>query len=157
MFVAAFGACARHIAVGQKFAGLLVIWLERSLDGKFAFVIETAEKLAGCGVVKLRGCARIYVKRHTEVFERLFDDCVVAVDDLLGGDALFAGTQGNGDTMFVGAAYHDDVASAQTQEAGIDVGRDVDAGQMTDMDRPVGIGEGRRYECSFEFLIHGCY
>lgn len=79
---------------------------------------------------------------------------MVAVYDLLRGDAFFSGTECDGHTVFIAAADHDYVLAAHTQIAGINIGRNIYAGKMSDMHRPVGIGQGCGDEGSLEFSFH---
>ncbi len=94
--------------------------------------------------------AGVDVERDAELLERFLVELVVAVNDHLGGDALLAGLEGDGYAVFVGAAYVDHILPFQPQVAGVDVGRDVYAGQMADMDGAVGIGQGRSDQVSFK-------
>ena len=98
--------------------------------------------------------ARIDVERHAEPFERTLDEVVVAVDDLLGRDPLLARLDRDRHAVLVAAADRQHVAPAAAQIARVDVGRDVDPRQMTDMHRPVGIGERRRHQIAFELFCH---
>ena len=154
VLVAAARTGAGHIAVGEKFAGRLVVGLERGLDGELPLVEQTGEELRGSGAVDVGGCARIDVERYSEIGQRLLDDGVITVDDVLRCHPFAAGAQGDGHAMFVAAADHQHVASLKPEIAGIDVGRDVDAGKMAYMDRPVGVREGRCYESALEVLFH---
>ena len=152
--VAALGAGADDVAVGKEGAGLLVVVLHRALLDELALVVELAEELrSGLGVGGRRG-ARVDVERHAEALERTLDEFVVAVDNLLRGDALLAGLDGDGHAVLVGAANRDDVAVAQTQVAGIDVRRYVNARQMADVNGAIGIGERRSDQIALEFFSH---
>lgn len=79
---------------------------------------------------------------------------MVAVDHFLRGDALLAGAQGDGYTVFVAAADHHYVLALETHVARVDVSRDIDSGEVSDVNGPVGIGEGGGDECTLEFLFH---
>ena len=79
---------------------------------------------------------------------------MVAVHHLLGGDALFAGTDGNGHAMLVTTADKDHLLLLQAEVAHVDVGRYIDAGQVADVYRTVGLGQGRRHGGTFELLFH---
>ena len=57
ILVAAARAGPDDVAVGEKFAGLLVVGLESCLDGEFPFVVEVAEKFGSRLVVELRSGA----------------------------------------------------------------------------------------------------
>ena len=152
--IPALRARTDNIAVGQERFGLLVVILHRGLLDKLAVVVELAEEIrCGLGVDGRRG-ARIDVERHAQTLERPFDQLVVAIDDLLGRNALLAGLDGDGHTVFIGAADRNDVAPLQTKVARIDIRRYVNSRQVTDMDRTVGIGERRCNEITFELFGH---
>ena len=152
--VAALRAGSDDITVGEEGLGLLVIVLHRGLLDELALVVEFSEEGRsslgmGCG-----RSARVDVERHAESLERLPDEFMVAVDDLLGRDALLAGLDGDGHTVFVRSADGDHVAAFEPQVTGIDIRRYVDTGQVTDMDGTVGIGECRSHEIAFELFCH---
>ncbi len=151
---AAVGAGARHVAVCQELPGLLVVELLGSLLHKLAVVVKFAEELGGGPAVCVGSGAAIDVERDTELLEGIFDDVVVTVHYVLGRHALLLGLYGDGDTVLVAASNHQDVASLETQEAGVDVGRHVDAGKVADVYRPVGVRQRRGDKCSLEFLLH---
>ena len=152
--VAALGAGAHDVAVGEERLRLLVVILHRSLLDELALVIELAEEGRGGRGVRRRRGARIDVERHAEPLERALDELVVAIDDLLGRDALLAGLDGDGHAVFVGAADRDDVAALQAQVARIDVRRYVDSRQVADMYGAVGVGKCRSNEIAFELFSH---
>ena len=79
---------------------------------------------------------------------------MVAVYDILGGDALFAGADGDGHSMLVAASDHLDILAAQAKETGVDVGRDINSGEVADVYRAVGVGEGSGDKSPFEVLLH---
>ena len=152
----AVGALAGDVAVGQELAGLLVVELHGSLLDKLALVVEAAEKLRCRLRVQLRGGAGVYVKRYAQPGHRVADDGVVAVDDVLWGDTLGLGLDGDGHAMLVAAADHQHLAAAHTQVAGVDVCGDVDAGQMAYVHRAVGVRQRGGYEGTVGSLFHIC-
>ena len=79
---------------------------------------------------------------------------MVAVHNLLHGDALLACADGDGNAVLIASADEQALASLQTQIAHIDVGRHIDASQMTDMHRSVCVRQSGRNGCSLEFLFH---
>ena len=102
--------------------------------------------------------AGIDVERNPQFLERLLDDVVVTVHDILRGYAFFAGLKGNGHAVLVGAAEEKHLFSVVAEVAGIDVGRDVNTGQVTDMDGAVGVRQrggdgvtGRIFHVCFYF------
>ena len=67
---------------------------------------------------------------------------MVAVYYVLWGDALFAGTDGDGYTMLVRTTNKQHVLFLQTQVTDIDVCWHINASQVTDVNTAVGIGQG---------------
>ena len=78
---------------------------------------------------------------------------MVAVYYILGGDALFAGADGDGHSMLVAASDHLDILASQAQETCVDVGGDIYPGEVADVYRAVGIGERRGDKCALELLL----
>ncbi len=79
---------------------------------------------------------------------------MVAVYYILGGDALFAGADGDGHSMLVAASDHLDILAAQAQETCVDVGGDIYPGEVADVYRAVGVREGSGDKSPFEVLLH---
>ena len=149
----AVGALADDVAVGEELVGLLVVELLALELHELVVVVELAEEVAGHLAVCGGGGAAVDVERDAEVAERLADDLVVAVHDILGRAALFLGADGDGHAVLVAAADEEHVLALQAQVADVDVGGYVDAGQMADVDGAVGVGQGARHESSLEFLF----
>ena len=131
---------------------LVVELLARFLD-KLALVVERFEKLAGRALVYLGGRARVDVERDAQTLKRLLDDIVVAVAYVLRRHTFFLGLDGDGHAVLVAAAYELHVLALEAQVAHIDVGRHIDAGQVADVHRAVGIGQGRGHQRALEFFI----
>ena len=149
----AIGALTLHIAVGEELAVLLVVELLGGLLDEFAVVIEFAEKLGSKLMVNLARRAAVDIVGDTKVLERIPDDIVVAVNDLLRGDALLAGALGHGHAVLVAAAHKQHVLALQTQVAYIDVGRHIHASQVADVNWTVSIGQRRRHQRPRKFLL----
>ena len=64
---------------------------------------------------------------------------MVTVYYILGRNAFFAGFEGDGHAVLVGASDENDVAAFEPLVAGIDVGGYIHAGQVSDVYRAVGI------------------
>lgn len=54
IFIVAARASTDYITVGKKFAGLLVVGLERSLDGELSLVVEVAEEFRSSFMMEFR-------------------------------------------------------------------------------------------------------
>ena len=79
---------------------------------------------------------------------------MIAVHHVLRGDAFLLGADGDGHSVFVGAADEDYIFLFQSQVADINVGRNINACQVSDMNRAVSVGQCRRNGSAFEFLFH---
>ena len=150
----AVGAFARDVAVGQEGVGLFVVILHGSLLHELALVVECAEEVRCRLAMHLGRGASIYIERDAELLKRVLDQLMVAVHHVLRRDALLAGPDGDGHAVFVRTADEEYVLLLQPEIAHVDVRRDVHARQVSDMHRPVGVRQGRRDSCSFEFLLH---
>ena len=143
MVESAVGAGAGHITVGQELVGLFVIELLTGLLHKLAFLIERAEKFARrLPVHRARG-AGIHIERDSQPLHRLLDYLVVAIHYILWRHSLFLRLDGDGHAMLVAAAHHYHILAFEAQVTGIDVGRHIHPGQVTYVDRAVGIGQRR--------------
>ena len=155
-FCAAVGAGSGHVAVGEELSGLLVVELHGCFLYEFSLVVEAAEEVGGHAAVSVGGGASVDIERDAELSERVLDDVVIAVHDVLGGDTLLAGLYGDGYAMLVAAADHEHVLTAQAEIAGVDVGRHIYTGEVADVDRAVGVGESGGDESTFE-IFHNFY
>ncbi len=151
-FRTAVGALAGDIAVCEELAGLLVVQLHGGLLHEFPLVVKAAEEIGGRTGMRLGAGAPVHVERYAELLERIFDYRVITVHYVLGGDTLLAGLYGDGYAMLVAAADEQHLLSLKTEIPRIDVGRDIDSGQVADMHRPVGVRQGRGDKCTLEFF-----
>lgn len=145
---------AHDIAVGKELMGFIVVELLALHLHELVVVIELTEKVAGYLMMDVAGGTAIYVERNAEPFERILDDLVITIDDILRRAALLLGTNGDRHTMFVTATDEEYFLTLQAQITYIDVGRYIHTGQVTDVHWSIGIRKCRRDKCSFEFLFH---
>jgi hypothetical protein len=126
-----------------------IIILQGGFLYELPFVIEGGKELRGRFVMDLVGGPGIDIERYTELLERVLDHGMVLVNYFLWGDPLLPGLDGDGYAMLIGAAdiYH--LFPFGAEVADVDVGRDVYTGEVTDMDRAVGIWQGGGYRSSF--------
>ena len=153
MLVAAVGAGARDVAVGKELMCLLVVILHRRLLDKLACVIQLLEVFRRRFVVLLARGAAIDVERDAELSKRVLDNLVVSVHNILRGDTLLASLDGDGYTMLVAASDEHHILALSTQVTNINVGRNINTRQMSDVDRPVGIRQRRGYGITLEMLV----
>jgi hypothetical protein len=88
-----------------------------------------------------RSGPRVDIKRNTEISEGSFDEFVISIDDLLGGDPFFPCPDGNGHTVFVTTADKENFFAFETQIAGINVRRNIHSGEVSNMHGTVRIRE----------------
>jgi hypothetical protein len=156
VWIVAVGALARDVAVGEEGFGFFVVVLFRFAFQKLPFVVESAEKVGSHFLVGVARGARVDVEGDAEVFKRLFDELVIAVYHFLHGATFFACTDSHGHSVFVRATDEEHFLLAQTEIAHIDVGRNVNTSQVTDVYTAVGIGKGSSDESSIECLVIHC-
>ena len=152
--VVAVGALAGDVAVGEELPGLGVVELLGSLFYELTLVVEMAEEFRRGGVVYWGSGAGIYVERYTQTVERVFDELVVTVDDILRSHALGASFECDRHTVLVAAADESDGATGQTEVTCVDIGRNIYSGEVTDVYRPVGVGQSRGYKGSLVIFAH---
>ena len=104
-------------------------------------------------MVHLGGGAGVDVERDAEALEGVLDKRVIAVYDVLRGDALLLRAEGDGHAVLIRPTDEEDVASAESQVARVDVGRQVDTGKVSDMHRPISVGQCGGDEGAFEILF----
>ena len=66
---------------------------------------------------------------------------MIAVYHILWGDALLAGTNGDGYTMLIRTTDEHNVLLLQTEVTNVDISRDIDTCQVTDVYTTVSIGQ----------------
>ena len=96
----------------------------------------------------------VYIERNTEFFERFFNQVVITIHHILRRASFFAGTNGDGHSVFVASADKQHLLTFQTKVSYINVGRHIHAGQVSDMHRTISIRQGGSYRCSFKILVH---
>ena len=79
---------------------------------------------------------------------------MIAVNHVLRGDAFVLGADGDGHSVFVGATDEKYMFLLQEEVAYKDIGRNINASQVADVYRAVGVRKCRCYGCSFEVLFH---
>ena len=153
VLVAALRAGALDEAVGEEHAGLGIVELLGDLRDEVFLLVELAEELRSVLRVDGGGGAGVDVEVDAELREGVLHDPVVAVHDVLRGDALLAGLDGDGDAVLVAAADEHHVLAAHAEIADVDVAGDVGAGEVADMDGAVRVGKGTGDQGSFAHTI----
>jgi len=75
---------------------------------------------------------------------------MITINNIAGGYPLFFSRNGNGNPVLIGAPNVYDILSLEALESHEQVGWKVDAGKMTEMNRPVGIRKSCGDEGSLE-------
>jgi len=144
---------AFDVAVREEAVLGRTVVLVRGLLFEQSLAVQVGEKSLGGFCMDLTAGLAEVVEAHPEAREGLLDGGVVAIDKLLGCDALFFGGQGDGHPVFVRAADVENLLAPQTQEAHIYVRGQVGPGQMSQVDLPVGVGQGAGDQRPLEFLV----
>ena len=78
---------------------------------------------------------------------------MIAVHDVLWCNPFLAGLDGDGHAVLVAATNKHNLFTLRAQIADIDIGRHIHPSQMSDVHRPVSIGQCRSYCITFVFLV----
>ena len=148
---------ALDVAVSKELLSLLVVELLRSLLNELTVVIELLEKVRRKLMVNVRSCAAVNVERNTEVLERLLDDVMITVNNVLHRASFLLGADSYRHSVFVRTSHEEYVSALQAEIAYIDVTGNVGTGQVADVYRTVGVWKCRRNGCSLKILLfHPC-
>jgi hypothetical protein len=79
---------------------------------------------------------------HPDTLKGIPNNGMVAIHQIPGVDPLFAGLQCDSDPVFIRTANQQDILAFGPQIAMINIRRQVTSSQMTNVNRPVGIGQG---------------
>ena len=79
---------------------------------------------------------------------------MIAVNNLLHGDTLLAGTDSNRHAVLIASADEHYVAVVEAQVAHINIGRHIHSGKVTDVYTSIGVGKSRRHSSTGKFLFH---
>ena len=79
---------------------------------------------------------------------------MILVNDLLRSGVFFKGFNGDGSTVFIRTADKSDVIVEHSEHSDIYVCGKICAGQVTDMERSVGIWQCRGYQISLGGIDH---
>ena len=156
--VCAFSSTLRtgshNVAVCEEGFGFRVIVLLAFLCDEFAVVIEFFEELGGVFFVHFGRCSSVDVEVDAEAFETLVDYLVIFVNYVLRSAALLTRFDGDRHSVLVASADIQHFFTPHPEVAYIDVGRDIYSGQVSDMNRAVGIRQRAGYQCSLVVLSH---
>ena len=103
----------------------------------------------------LHGGSGEVVKGDIELIKNSRNNTVIFINLILRAVSLFLGADSDGKAVFVGAADVDHVGAAHFFETGENIGGEVGAGDMAEMDGAIGIGEGAGDKDLFLGCGHG--
>ena len=155
--VLAVRAGAHHEAIGEEHLRLRIVELRLRLDDEVAG--DLPEEVLARLVVDRRAGAAVVIEAHPDRGEVPLGHRVVLVDDLLGRDAERHRELHDRGAVLVRAADEDDVAALEAVVADEDVGGQVRAREVAEVDRAVRVGQRRRDQDALVlgrgFLGHG--
>ena len=133
LVVAALRAGSHYVTVCQKDFCRRIVVLLAFLLHKFSVFIEFLEKL-GCGFCMNLGTGSgIYTETDSETVERVFDYCMILINDFLWRTSQILGFECNRNSVLIASANEQHVFSFKAEIADIDVCRNINAGKVTDV------------------------
>ena len=103
--------------------------------------------------MRLRTCPGIYIKRNTQFLERILDDLVITIDNILRGHTLFLSLDRDRHPVFVRSTDKCHILTFLPQIPHVNIGRHVYPRQVSDMHGSIRIGQSRGNQISLE-LTH---
>ena len=104
LFIPAFWAGTGHEAVCEELARFGIVELLPLLFDKIALVVKCFKKFRSRFTVDFSRGTGVVVKRDAEFSKGTFNDPVILVDQLPGGDTLLLGLHGDGHPVFIAPA-----------------------------------------------------
>ena len=98
------GTGTSDIAVGEELLSFGVIILLALLLKEFPLIIKGTEERSSMLSMSRARRTSVDIEGNPEVCERLTDDSIIAVDDILRGDTFLLGLDSDGDTMLIATA-----------------------------------------------------
>ena len=157
MFVATVRTSPGNIPVCEELVSLLVVILHRGFLDKFTFIVQLPKEIGSHFTMNLGSRARVNIERDSKLLERLFNNIVITVHDVLRGHPFGLRLNRDRHAMLVATADHDHIFAFQPQIPGINICRDIYSRQVTYMHRAVGIRQSGGNQCTFEILLHISY
>ncbi len=102
----------------------------------------TKEPLCGL-MVKRNGGAGIVVKTHSKRLKRVLVGRMIAIDDVFRIDRFLLRRNSEGHAVFIRSADEQNVSAFQSLVARIDIGRQIRARKVSQVDVPVGVWQCR--------------
>ena len=146
-------AFAHDISVSKELFCFLIIILFAFFLNEFPVIIELLKEVAGHQTVGFARRTAIDIKADSKLFERFFDEFMIAVTNILWRDSFLFGTQSDWHAVLITTANEDHLLLFKSQIAYIDVGRNVYSREMSYVNTSICIRQCRGNCCAFEFLL----
>ena len=140
--VGAVGADALHVAVRQEARALAAVGQELVVGVNVALIQHRLEDVVGHSFVIGGVGVSEQVEGYAQLFPRLQEQGVIAVDHLGGGNSFLVGAYGDGGAVGIAAGHHQHMIAPEAVVAGEDVGRQVTARHVAQVQGAIGIGPG---------------
>ena len=147
--VAAVRARSLHVSVRQKAVATRAVRQQHRVRVDVALFFQPQEKVLHHRLVVLGMRGGEQVKGDAQPFPRIKELCVVAFQHFLRFHTLLVGTDRYGRAVGVGAGYHKHVAALHAVIAGENIGGQIAAGNVSHVQRAVGIGPRDTYQDAF--------
>ena len=103
--------------------------------------------------MRFRTRSGIYIKRNTQFFERILDNLVITIDNILRGHTLFLSLDRDRYPVFIRSPDKSHILTLFPQISHVNIGRHVYPRQVSDMHGSIRIGQSRGNQISLE-LTH---
>ena len=147
--ILAVGAGALDVAVGQVAVAMGAVGQHHVVGIDVALVMEGRENFVNYLLVVLGLGVGKQVEGNAQLLPRFQEHAVVAFDHFFGGNAFLVGPDGDGSAVGVAARHHEDVVALHAVIAGEDVGAQVATGDVTQVQRTVGVRPSHGDENTF--------
>ena len=152
--IAALRASTCYITVCEESLSLRIEELLSLLRNELSIVIKLAEKLRSILFVHLGSRPGINIEIDTKSGERILDNLMILVHNILRRTTLTFRSDSNRHTMLITSANIKDILTTHSEIPDIDISRHINTGKMTYVHRAVRIRQRTGNKCSFEFFVH---
>ena len=104
-------------------------------------------------MMRLRACPGIDIKRNSQFLERILDNLVITIDNILRGHTLFLRLNRDRHPVFIRSPDKCHILTLFSQISHVNIGRHVNTRQMTDMHGSIRVRQSRGNQISLE-LTH---
>ena len=104
-------------------------------------------------MMSFRCSTAVDIKRDTKLLERILDNSMIAVANILWSDTLLLCTDSNWHTMLIATANEDYVLFLQTKIAHVDISWHINTSQMTNVNTTICIRQSSGHSGTLKFLF----